>query len=106
MDYRFDEHLIITENELDKLVERGGPSLISEIINLDNNKVFISITKNIESDEEELYTNTNYNISIGIASAITSYSRIYMSQFKKSDDYNLYYTDTDSIYIDKPLNDK
>jgi len=26
-----------------------------------------------------------------------------MSQYKNSDDYNLYYTDTDSIIIDKPL---
>ena len=49
--------------------------------------------------------NLNLNISTGIASAITSYSRIYMSQFKNNDDYNLYYTDTDSIFIDKPLND-
>lgn len=29
-----------------------------------------------------------------------------MSQFKNSDDYKLYYTDTDSIYIDKPLDNK
>lgn len=28
-----------------------------------------------------------------------------MSQFKNNPDYNLYYTDTDSIYIDKPLSD-
>jgi len=106
MDYRFDEHLIITENELDKLIEKGGPSLISEIINLENNKLFVSLNTHsvVESNEEQLYSNSNYNISISIASAITSYSRIYMSHFKNCD-YNLYYTDTDSIYIDKPLNE-
>jgi len=29
-----------------------------------------------------------------------------MAQFKNIDNYNLYYTDTDSIYIDKPLDSK
>lgn len=41
-------------------------------------------------------------VSISIASAVTSYARVYMSNFKK-DGFNLYYTDTDSIYIDDTL---
>jgi len=53
-----------------------------------------------------LSNETYSNISIGIASAITAYARIHMSQFKINPDYNLYYTDTDSIYIDKPLPNK
>ena len=48
-----------------------------------------------------LSNETHSNISIGIASAITAYSRIHMTQFKNNSDYNLYYSDTDSIYIDK-----
>jgi hypothetical protein len=46
-----------------------------------------------------------HNINIAIAAAISAYSRIHMSQFKNNKDYNLYYSDTDSIYIDKPLPD-
>jgi DNA polymerase type B, organellar and viral len=46
-----------------------------------------------------------HNVSIAIASAITAYSRIHMSQFKNNSEYNLYYSDTDSIYIDKALPD-
>lgn len=42
---------------------------------------------------------------MAISSAITSYSRIYMSQFKNNPNYNLFYTDTDSIYINKPLDE-
>ena len=38
----------------------------------------------------------------GRGAAITSYARIYMAQFKNSNDFKLYYSDTDSIYIDKP----
>jgi len=46
-----------------------------------------------------------HNTNIAIASAITAYARIHMSQFKNNPDFNLFYTDTDSIYIDKPLSD-
>jgi len=47
------------------------------------------------------------NISISIANAITAYVRIHMSQFKYyiNPKFNLYYSDTDSIHIDKPLLD-
>jgi hypothetical protein len=44
-----------------------------------------------------------HNVSIAIASAITAYSRIHMSQFKNNPNFNLFYSDTDSIYIDKPI---
>ena len=47
-----------------------------------------------------------HNINIAIASAVTSYARIHMSQFKNNKDLpNLYYTDTDSLYFDGPLPD-
>jgi len=44
-----------------------------------------------------------HNVSVGIASAITAYARIHMSMFKNRPDINLYYTDTDSVYVDSPL---
>lgn len=44
-----------------------------------------------------------HNVSVIIASAITAYARIHMSQFKNNPNINLYYTDTDSAYTDKPL---
>jgi len=46
-----------------------------------------------------------HNVSIGIAAAITAYARIHMSQFKNNPNFNLFYSDTDSIYIDRPLPD-
>jgi DNA polymerase type B, organellar and viral len=45
----------------------------------------------------------NHNVNVAIASAVTSYARIHMSQFKNNSDYKLFYSDTDSIYINKPL---
>ena len=48
---------------------------------------------------------SNNNINIAIASSITAYARIHMSQFKNLPGYKLYYSDTDSAYYNKPLPD-
>lgn len=45
----------------------------------------------------------NLNISIQIASAITAYARIYMHKLKDKFKSSLYYSDTDSLVLDKPL---
>jgi hypothetical protein len=51
-----------------------------------------------------LYGNLEiHNINVAIAAAITAYARIHMSQFKNNPNFILYYSDTDSIYIDRPL---
>ena len=65
-------------------------------------------------DDKNLSKN-NFNSSIGIASAVTSYLKIkniffillrtYMSQFKNSDKFRLFYSDTDSIFIDQELDE-
>jgi hypothetical protein len=45
-----------------------------------------------------------HNINIAIASAVTAYARIHMSQFKNNPNLpNLYYSDTDSLYFDGPI---
>lgn len=47
-----------------------------------------------------------HNINIAIASAVTAYARIHMSQFKNNQNLpNLYYTDTDSLYFDGTISD-
>ena len=40
-----------------------------------------------------------------ISSAISAYARIHMSFFKNNPEFKLYYSDTDSAVIDKPLPD-
>nr|YP_009487294.1 hypothetical protein [Russula lepida]AWB36196.1 hypothetical protein [Russula lepida] len=58
--------------------------------------------KNIDKSRED---NSDHNISIPIAAAITAYARIHMSQFKNNPKINLYYTDTDSIFTDSEIDD-
>ena len=48
---------------------------------------------------------TDYDISVGIASTITAYSRVIMTQFKNLPDNLMYYTDKDSAVMDKPLDE-
>lgn len=42
-------------------------------------------------------------VNIAIASAITAGARMWMSTFKNNPNFNIYYTDTDSIVVDKML---
>jgi hypothetical protein len=75
------------------------------------NKYFDNIIKTTEIDDYFLveFENVNndnnedntHNISVAIASAITAYSRIHMTQFKNNPKINLYYSDTDSIYVEE-----
>jgi hypothetical protein len=67
-------------------------------------KVLVKHRSETKDQQNMLYGNLEtHNTNIAIASAITAYARIHMSQFKNNSDFNLYYSDTDSIYIDKAL---
>jgi hypothetical protein len=92
----FDTTSIIDQEEFDRLTCSEKASLIKEIIELDE-KYLIQLT-NKTSDLTRNIQNNEKNINITVASAITSYSRIIMSQFKNDPRIKLFYTDTDSIY--------
>ena len=78
-------------------------SNIIDIIDLENHTLLIRKSEN----------NLNYNkiddyyhgseVNVAIASAITAEARIFMSQFKNDPNFKLYYSDTDSIFTNKPL---
>jgi DNA polymerase elongation subunit (family B) len=77
---------------------------INNVINLGDNKELISFF-----DKKIVYDGRKINVSVGIASAVTSYARIYMNQFKTMFNelgITLYYSDTDSFYIDQYLDTK
>jgi hypothetical protein len=76
---------------------------IMDIIDLDKN-ILVKHRSDEKDQQTMLYGNLEtHNVNIAIASAITAYARIHMSKFKNNSEFNLYYSDTDSIYIDKPL---
>ena len=59
----------------------------------------------IDSDINNNINNSkaHTNVSVVISSAITAYARIFMSRFKNNKNFILFYTDTDSLYTNKPL---
>ena len=72
--------------------------LISNITNIGDNNKIITVHKDpIKTMLDN--ASENHNVNIGIASAITALARIEMSKYKNDDNIKLYYTDTDSIFI-------
>ena len=63
-------------------------------------KVMLSYDKKNNNDDDEININ---NISVSIASAISSYSRINMNQYLIKNSKNIYAIDTDGIKIDVEL---
>jgi len=91
----FDSIQLITEHEFSKL-DAKNKLAITDIINL-GMKYLIKFKTNNNKQFDDL-NEKDYNINVAIASAITSYARDYMSQFKNNPKIKLFYTDTDSIY--------
>jgi DNA polymerase type B, organellar and viral len=82
----------------DEFKELSETCNIIEEMDLGEDSMFTSYTS---KDEME----SSIKTSISIASAVTAYARVHMSFFKNNPDFELYYTDTDSAYIDRPLPD-
>jgi hypothetical protein len=78
---------------------------IIDIIEL-GDKILLKYISEDSKRSTMLYTNLEtHNVNIAMASCITGYARIHMSQFKNNPDFILYYSDTDSAYFNKPLPD-
>jgi DNA polymerase type B, organellar and viral len=97
-----EKHEIISESNLSKIMESRD---ITDLISLKNGKYLISFI----DESENLSSNDSYcdftylNISVPIASTITAAARIHMSKFKNMKGYTTYYSDTDSIDLNRPL---
>jgi hypothetical protein len=79
-----------------------APNSVKDFIEFDSNK-YLFVKDTIAGIlNEDSYHGSDVNIAI--ASTITAGARIFMSAFKNNPLYNLYYSDTDSIVIDKTLN--
>ena len=96
-----------TSNEMEnsifnELLEVSGETL-QDFIQIDSH--FITVRKSILSykynEEDDMFHGLDVNIAI--ASAITAGARMWMSVFKNNPLFNLFYSDTDSVVVDKQL---
>jgi len=80
---------------------------IIDIIHLENKiLLYYNINKFTPSDINNVFHDDVFHaqdVNIAIASAITAYARIKMSDFKNNPNFKLYNSDTDNIVINKPL---
>ena len=94
-------HLIVSNKVLDSyLIEKK----VVDTLDLNNNSVLITYFEN--NDDSLLDEEPSTKVSIPIALTITALARIKMSFFKTLPGYTLYYSDTDSVDLDKPLPDE
>ena len=91
------------QNEAAQDVVNMFGETISDVIQFDNHMIIIrtNIANFMYDESKDLYHGLDVNIAI--AAAVTAGGRMWMGQFKNNPNYNLYYSDTDSIIIDKPL---
>nr|QWO71388.1 DNA polymerase [Termitomyces sp. T70a] len=93
-------HKIMDKIELYKFSDVEGIEILS-CIDLKNDYLFVTYKNKVSKDESL----DSFNVNVAISAAITAYARIHMSQFKNNPNFELFYSDTDSIDINKPLNE-
>lgn len=93
-----DKHLIIEKDQFDDFFENN---VITNIIYISDSKVLITI-KDPNIKEDDILE--NINISIPIAAFITARARMHIFDFKNIENNTCYYTDTDSVVLERELN--
>lgn len=101
MDPQVENHIILNNKDSLLFINK---KVVTNVIDLQNGKELISFFDSHDWNEEQ--NKKSLNISVSIAAAVTASARIHMSQFKTMKDTTLFYTDTDSIDINKPLPSK
>jgi len=102
---RVDIYNCDTNEEIKNLTEfvASCGETIEDFIQVDKKYVIVRDTlANLKYNDEDNYYH-GFEVNVGIASAVTSFARVYMSKFKNNPHFNLYYSDTDSIVIDQEL---
>ena len=93
---------IVSQDELKKYLVKYE---ILDEIELNSNYSLIRFNNKLIVNEIDDNFDSNLNVSIGIAAAVTSYARIFMNDYLTIPNNPPYYTDTDSVYLPKPLPD-
>lgn len=100
LDENHSEVKILNRDEFEKVLlnrEKTKDEII-DVKEFSNENFFVELKKdNTEDKINSVYK--IHNSSIGIAAAITAEARIIMSQFKNNPLIDIFYTDTDSVFI-------
>jgi DNA polymerase type B, organellar and viral len=102
-----DEHIVLPSSLSNKFILDDQFDIL-DVIDFKNNQELITYRKRSNPNEDNnIEENKFKNVSIVVASAITAYGRIQMSQFKNNPEIgDLLYSDTDCIAITGELDKK
>jgi DNA polymerase type B, organellar and viral len=102
-----DEHIVLPSSLSNQFLLDDKFDIL-DVIDFKNNKELITYkVKHNPNIDDNIEENKYKNVSIVVASAITAYGRIHMSQFKNNPQIGeLLYSDTDCIAITGELNEK
>jgi hypothetical protein len=98
MSPNMNDHIVLTSDEALKYY---GEYEVTDVTDFNNGYELLEFQSKETSDNNI----TGPNVSVVISSAVTAYSRIFMSKFKNLKDNECAYTDTDSAALSKPLPD-
>lgn len=101
MDYSLESTSICTNKEVLNILNRTGTNKhVIDVEPLGNNSFIVTEeSDNLSTKISSL--SHHHNINVGVAAAVTALARIEMSKFKNKESLKLYYTDTDSIFVDQ-----
>lgn len=101
MDYSLESTSICTNKEVLNILNRTGTNKhVIDVEPLGNNSFIVTEeSDNLNTKISSL--SHHHNINVGVAAAVTALARIEMSKFKNMESLKLYYTDTDSIFVDQ-----
>ena len=96
-----------TDNELLKEMLDAYGMTIHDFIKIDNKLLTVrnSLLNPFGSEDEDEDNYHASDVNVAIASAVTAGGRMWMSLVKNNPKYNLYYSDTDSGVVDRPLDE-
>lgn len=109
------QELIVTINVNSKeLQELLVTRIVDKIIEIDDEIFVVLMAGNLNHDLVKTISNEldltefkqierSVKSHVGIAAAVTSYAQIEMIKYKTMLGYECYYSDTDSVFLDKPL---
>lgn len=114
MNPEMDQHIVLNSNSKDYYKTFYNNNNITNVIDFKNGKELLSyfkkedFNKKLKLDNHNLRgkNKNNFDVSISVSVAVTALARVYMSKIKNLPDLTLYYSDTDSAIINKPLNPK
>jgi len=97
------EDIFIMDSDHYQDYENKHVENIKDLIELNDHILVKARSKQADINTMLDNASESYNVNIAIASSITAYARILRTQYKNNTNFELFYTD--SIFINKPLDD-